>query len=342
RLGPEGARLWRLARADDPYGTVSFARGHARSAAGRARSDASSVEHGVAGGVGKAGRAVAPLFDPVPRERPNASLDFIDYVVTDPARLVFTANALLGRVCDALRSRGETARRLAFRLELADGGRWERVVRPARPTARRETWLRLIRALLERSAVPDAVAGMRVEARALEEAAVRQGDLFDPGFATAGAVEAALARIIEERGAVVVEPDADAHPLAERRAGWVARGVEAAESRRREEPDAGPAPDPAASPPAGPRLTLHLLPEPRPVRVEAAARRDHEAPTRFHDGRGWRGITAAAGPDRVSGGQWEEAPYAREYFRCVTDEGALVWLYRDARRDAWYLHGWWD
>ena len=22
--------------------------------------------------------------------------------------------------------------------------------------------------------------------------------------------------------------------------------------------------------------------------------------------------------------------------------GVLVWLFRDARRDSWHLHGWWD
>ena len=54
-----------------------------------------------------------------------------------------------------------------------------------------------------------------------------------------------------------------------------------------------------------------------------------------------RGASSAAGPDRVSGGQWTE-PYAREYFRCVTETGALVWLFRDARENEWYLHGWWD
>ena len=26
----------------------------------------------------------------------------------------------------------------------------------------------------------------------------------------------------------------------------------------------------------------------------------------------------------------------------VTDDGMMVWLYRDARSDEWYLHGWWD
>ena len=68
--------------------------------------------------------------------------------------------------------------------------------------------------------------------------------------------------------------------------------------------------------------------------------RDHQMPLEYRD-REWMEILSAAGPDRVSGGQWTE-PYAREYFRCVTDDGMMVWIYRDAREDEWYLHGWWD
>ena len=75
--------------------------------------------------------------------------------------------------------------------------------------------------------------------------------------------------------------------------------------------------------------------------MSTASRRDHGVPLRYEDGGEWHDIVSAAGPDRVSGGQWD-APYAREYFRCVTARGALVWLFRDARGDGWYLHGWWD
>jgi len=78
----------------------------------------------------------------------------------------------------------------------------------------------------------------------------------------------------------------------------------------------------------------------RRVAVTTKRRRDHQLPVQYRD-KQWMGITSAAGPDRVSGGQWSE-PYAREYFRCVTDDGMMVWLYRDARSDEWYLHGWWD
>ena len=37
-----------------------------------------------------------------------------------------------------------------------------------------------------------------------------------------------------------------------------------------------------------------------------------------------------------------EEPFAREYFRCVTEEGTLIWMYREAMSREWYLHGWWD
>lgn len=291
RFGAEGGWLWRLSRADDPR----------------------------------------LLFHPVPRERPHASLDFLDYTVTDPERLVFTANALLGSVCDALRRRGEHAGRLRLTLSLADGSSWVEELRPGRATASRAVWLRLLRAVLDELKLSDAVIGMALAVEATEVAAARQGDLFDPGFATAGAVEAAVLRLLESQGEVVVRPEPGWHPLLERRTRWVAETVEAVVERDGSED--GVAGDGG--------LALRLLPEPRPVEVETARHRGHALPAAYRDGEGWRRVRRAMGPDRVSGGQWEAA-YAREYFRAVTDGGLLVWLFRDARRDAWYLHGWWE
>jgi protein ImuB len=61
---------------------------------------------------------------------------------------------------------------------------------------------------------------------------------------------------------------------------------------------------------------------------------------RYRDRR-WVRVRTAAGPDRVSGGQWEDG-YAREYFRALGEDGTLVWLFRDGVDGGWYLHGWWD
>lgn len=290
RFGAEGAALWRLARADDPR----------------------------------------PLFLPIPPERPHASLDFIDYEVRDPERLVFTANALLGGVCDALRSRGEHARALALTLSLSGGGRWRRSLRAARPTASREVWLRRVRQMLEGAQLPDAVTGVMLEVEGTEAAAALQGDLFDRGFATADAVEAALARLLERQEGIIVEPRHSAHPLLERRVEWI---------------PVDPFHPTAARPPAEhgePCLTLQLFPDPRPIEVEARDGRDHLAPLRYRERERWIRFLTVAGPDRISGGRWGEDAYTREYFRCVSEDGALLWLFRDARCARWYLHGWWD
>lgn len=337
RFGVEGVRLWRLARADDP-------------------------RH---------------LFPPIPPERPHASLDFIDYQVTDPERLIFTINALLENLTRTLRGRGEHARRLRLTFTLADGGAWHRSLRPARPTASREVWLRLARGVLERSAIPDAVVGLALEVEALEPAAVQQGDLFDRGFASAGAVEAALARLLERQGEILVMPRHTGHPLPERRVEWVvvdpftqisrpevrptrgrpplAQPIGGGGDRGESGDRGGERPDTRASgeacvgvgnglAPEGPRLSLHLLAEPQPIEVEteqpARAGPAHDAPLRYRDSSGWNKVLTASGPDRISGGQWEET-YAREYFRCITEKGELVWLFHDPRRGGWFLHGWW-
>jgi protein ImuB len=281
------------------------------------------------------------LFVPVPPAQPNASVDFIDYVVTDPERLIFTANALLGGLCEQMRERGAHARRIRLRLPLANGEQWERTLRTARPTADRTAWLRLARLQLEKLTVPDAVSGVGVAVEATEAAAALQGDLFDIGFATSAAVETAVARLVEDHGDIVQQPAPGEHPLVEQRGEFRPLALREVLQPPPAVSAAAPA-VPAAAPPADEAigLTLQLLPEPRPILVEAVQRRDHAAPVRYRD-RKWHVLLEAAGPDRVSGGQWEDT-YAREYFRGVTGEGSLVWLFRDAVEDRWYLHGWWD
>ena len=90
------------------------------------------------------------VFSRTAPERLHASTDFIDYVVTDPERLIFVANSLFTSLCDQLRVRGEHARRVQLTLSLGNRTSWQRIIRPARPTASRAVWLRLARALLER------------------------------------------------------------------------------------------------------------------------------------------------------------------------------------------------
>lgn len=288
RLGAQGVRLWKLARGDDDR----------------------------------------LIFAPMPRELPHASLEWSDYALTDTERLLFSLNALLGSVCETLMERGSLTREMALDLRLANGSTLTQVVRAGRATASRKTWLRLVRAMLERLVLPAGVVGVTLRATALVTDIGHQGDLFDRGFATAAATEAALASLAEDQGDVVVVPENTEHPLLERRTKWRGhgdRGLGTGKGGNR----------------SFSSLTLYLLPTPRAIEVRTEERRDHVVPTGYRDGGAWYGVLSAAGPDRVSGERWGEA-YAREYFRCVVDDGGMVWLYRDARADGWYLHGWWD
>jgi hypothetical protein len=346
RLGADGVRLWKLARGDDDR----------------------------------------LIFSPRPRELPHASLEWSDYALTDTERLLFSVNALLGTVCEKLTERGSLSREMTLDLALANGAMLTNAVRSARATASRKTWLRLMRTLLERMVLPAGVVGLTLEAATVVADEGQQGDLFDRGFATAAATEAALASLAEEQGDVVVVPENTAHPLVERRTkwlgngGWREQGTGNQERKRRKsakppadaEPmrsmpnDSGtgrrpPMADRGEPGPEAPhggtvprslfpvpvrsipdsRLTLYLLPTPRAIEARTEERRDHVLPTGYRDGGAWYGILSAAGPDRVSGERWGEA-YAREYFRCVVDDGGMVWLYHDAKGDGWYIHGWWD
>ena len=369
RLGADGVRLWKLARGEDDR----------------------------------------LIFTPIPRALPHASLEWSEYALTDTERLLFSVNALLGTVCEKLLDRGSLAREMTLELRLASGNMLTQGVRAGRATASRKTWLRLARTVLERMVLPAGVVGLTLYAAAVVTDEGHQGDLFDRGFATAAATEAALASLAEEQGDVVVVPENTQHPLVERRTKWVGGTRESAGARderadgNRESKDnrergtgnrerkrtaqrpnagaSGPrlavssgqptesheasseepaAPVPSSqfpvpaltidSPfpsarssraPADSRLTLYLLPTPRAIEVRTEGRRDHVVPIEYRDGGATYEILSVAGPDRVSGERWGEG-YAREYFRCIVDDGGMVWVYRDARADGWYLHGWWD
>jgi protein ImuB len=270
------------------------------------------------------------LFRPIPAERPHASVDFLDYTVQDATRLVFTLNAFLEQVCGTLQERAQRARSMTLTFTLSGGGSVREVLRSARPTADRAVWSRRLRSALERIRLSDTISGVALEVPASEPASALQGDLFDLGFATASYVEEAVARLVDVYQGLFVRQRTSRHPLAERRTAWIdLTPQEIADGTRARESGSAPT------------LALQLLEEPRPIRVRTRARRDHLLPVGYRAESGWLSLTAA-GPDRISGGHEEARPYAREYYRCVSDAGALLWIFHDAVEDRWYLHGWWD
>ena len=294
RFGIEGVRLWQLARADDRR----------------------------------------PIFTEVPRELPHASVEWADYTLTDPERLVFIINALAERVITSLDEQGESARELALVLALANREHSISRVRFTRPTTSRKIWMRQLRAQLERLTLGDAITGVVLRVDALAAKRSPQGDLFDRGFASAGATEQTLAQLIDDQGEILLTPQRSRHGLLDRRTRWVAECPSTLVERSGSEVG-------AARAPALPSLTLQLLPEPQPIAVITSERRDHSFPIRYRDDAVWHDLKEVAGPDRTSGGHWEGG-YAREYFRGVREDGVLVWLFRDAIDETWFLHGIWD
>lgn len=294
RFGVEGVNLWRLARADDSR----------------------------------------PIFTDVSRALPHASLDWVEYTLTDPERLIFIINALAERVATSLIELGESARELALVFSLANGTCSTHRVRFTRPTSSRKIWMRQIRALLDHIAFGDAVVGVLLRVDSVAAKRTPQGDLFDRGFASAGVTEEALAQLVDDQGEILVAPQRSGHVLLERRTRWVAESPATLVDR-------GGMAVGTIHAPAAPHLTLQLLPHPEPIVVETEERRDHRVPVRYRESTLWHELIDVAGPDRVSGGHWDEV-YAREYFRGVTGDGVLVWLFRDAVEGRWFLHGWWD
>jgi len=294
RLGAEGVRLWRLARADD----------------------------------------ARRIFGSMPRALPEASLEWTDYAIRRAERLVFVINALFGNVCEALKSRGEGAAAVTISFALANRTTIDHPIRAARATASQTAWMRLVRLEIERVVFPDAVTGITLRVDSTSGTGGRQGDIFDRGFGSESAAEEALGQLMDDQGAVAVEPENSAHPLLDRRTAWTS--VSATRVMERAHVYAA-----SLSRSGESALTLQLLPEPRRISVTTFRRRGDEIPRTYRDEGKTYDIVEAAGPDRVSGGRWDDA-YARDYFRCVVEESGLVWLYCDRRNGAWYLHGWWD
>ncbi|MEO6865323.1 MAG: hypothetical protein ABI229_07725 [Gemmatimonadaceae bacterium] len=274
------------------------------------------------------------IFGSMPRGLPVASLEWNDYAIRRAERLVFVINALFGNVCEVLKARGEGALAVTIRFALADRTTLDHPIRAARATAGQAAWMRLVRLEIERVVFPDAVTGITLRVDSISGTGGRQGDIFDRGFGSESAAEEALGQLMDDQGSIAVEPENSAHPLLDRRTAWTS--VSATRVMERAHIYAA-----SLSRSGEPALTLQLLPEPRRISVATFRRRGDDIPRAYSDARVRYDIVEAAGPDRVSGGRWDDI-YAREYFRCVVEDGGLVWLYRDARSGVWYLHGWWD
>jgi len=215
-----------------------------------------------------------------------------------------------------------------------------REVRPARPLARLEPLFDQCRSLLERWSIPAPIIGVTVSIPATAPLAADQGDLLIPSWRDAAMnAEAVFARLRavldpDNTGTVVVHPEAGDSHRPEDTGRWIS--ADAMTLGAAPIPAPIPAPAPASSI-SNADAVLRLLEAPESV--------DVESPHGIPDAVWWRGrrlaITTADGPERLSGDWWRADTYARDYWRCVTEDEGEVLLYHEAGM-RWYLQGWYD
>ena len=46
-----------------------------------------------------------------------------------------------------------------------------------------------------------------------------------------------------------------------------------------------------------------------------------------------------SGPERIEAGWWDQGEVRRDYYIVRTSTGADLWVFRDLKTQAWYLHG---
>lgn len=278
---------------------------------------------------------------------PESSLELDGAAVTlEP--LLFVLRHLLHRVCSDLLRVGRCAARLSLELYLDGSAAAQRAkVLPARATRREDLLYDLCRAALERAvdangclAAPVKEITLRVEETAPPGA--RQGDLFTGDWRDPMAAAAALSRLRARLGEEAVAwPYPRAIHRPESRNRWrPAASVETPEEERARS-DPSPGTSRIMSADGAFESALHLLPEP----VEVDVWTSKGCPRELRDRAGRRSLIVAEGPERLSGDWWKD-PYRREYYRVCTEEGELLWLYREGRgrgeEAKWWLHGFYD
>ncbi len=313
RWGHDGLSAWRLACADDPR-RATLARSD----------DPRTVLHELS--------SPSPTLEPV----------------------LFLLRASLDRLVRTLATDGLAAACITITLTLDDGRRVTREVRPARPIARVVPLFERCRAALDTWTLEAAVAAVELRVSETAHSAAEQGDLLAAAWRDPAAAEAALARLRGTLGAgSVVRPVARDSHAPERAGGWVdveqaARAVPLDMLRATRTASAGAGITTGAGAGmrgahGGPAVTrvspaARLLDPPESVAVTTDRR---GTPLQLH----WRGrrlaLQRADGPERLSGAWWQAEPFAREYWRCESDElGQDLLLYRDPA--GWRLQGWYD
>ena len=253
----------------------------------------------------------------------------LEYPLDSLEPLLFVLRGMLERALARLGLEGIGCARLGLTLGLDDRCRDERTLVLAAPTRDVRTILTCLRVDLE--AQPPRAAIERVALTALpERVRAAQLGLFQPPGPAPERLATTLARLAALCGTERVGMPAvvNSHrPGVAAVAPFVLSGASG---------PSGPPGRPALQ--GGCRLVVRALRPPRPVEVFC----DRDRPD-FLRGEGLGGrVVAVAGPWRLVGEWWSEAPLARDYYDLELSDGGLYRCYREQAAGQWFVDGVYD
>lgn len=301
-----------------------------------------------------AGRTWSPLVPRAPAEPVTVEVE-IEPPDADPARLLFGLKGALHRAADALAAKHEAIVALEFALHLErpapDGARThEERIEAASPTLDVAQLVELVRLRLAAVSLAAPVAHVTATVERTRVYARQTALLCDLTGTTAyesrdlDAAARALARLRASLGhhAVTRARLRDAHlpearfryePVREVRLPRAA--VTTASTATAGTGTATTASTAAATAvtTAMPTLARRVFPTPVPL-----------PPVPTHEPERWLGhhgaLRALVGPYRVAGGWWSpRGRRERDYYYAETRAGAILWIFYDRPRRAWFLHG---
>lgn len=297
-----------------------------------------------------------PVLTPIgPLRQAHAELALS---TTSAEPVLFLVRGALERLMADLIRDGRAAAAVSITLTLDDGRgalpsggtphTITREVRAPRALARVAPWFERCRALLDTWTLTAPVCAVTVAITTTAPLGAEQGDLLAPAWRDPAAAEAAFERLRSALGVRgVVRPVARDAYCPEREGVWTEMGTEMVEGRGLMVDKATTTPPPHSStvyhPPSTTyhlpsTISLRLLESPEPVTIIASPQGEPRALD-------WQNrripIARARGPERLSGAWWTDAPFARDYWRCESDELEQEFLlYRDS--EGWKLQGWYD
>ncbi|MEA2625954.1 MAG: protein ImuB [Candidatus Binatota bacterium] len=265
------------------------------------------------------------------RPRPLRFEEVVDceWAIDSFEPLSFLLRAALERLIARLDLRGLRAGDLDLALRLADGGREERTVAVAAPTADAKVLLALVRASFERRSPRGAVESFRLSASPERPRPVEL-ELFHPPGPAPEALDAAIARLV-----VIAGPDRVGRPVV------VSSHRPEAFALDRFAPPERPAPRTSGTVSV---LALRAFRPPPAVHVVCdRGRPDYVSgePTSTTPPIHGRVVTLA-GPWRLQGEWWSEAPLARDYYDAELTDGAVYRIYREHQGGRWFAEGTYD